>query len=86
MSPSSDDQPQSRPKRIKKKIDGWVILDKPLELQSTKAVGIIRRVFSAAKAGHSGTLDLWQRAYYLSPSVKQQRQSLMLWMPVRIIL
>ena len=57
MSPSSDNQPQSRPKRIKKKIDGWVILDKPLELQSTKAVGIIRRVFSAAKAGHSGTLD-----------------------------
>lgn len=44
-------------KRKKLKIDGWVILDKPLEVPSTKAVNIIRRSFSAAKAGHSGTLD-----------------------------
>ena len=48
-------QPQT--KRIKNKVDGWVILDKPLEVTSTQAVGIIRRAFSAAKAGHSGTLD-----------------------------
>ena len=44
-------------KRKKLKIDGWVILDKPLTVPSTKAVNIIRRSFSAAKAGHSGTLD-----------------------------
>jgi tRNA pseudouridine55 synthase len=39
------------------KVNGWVILDKPLEVTSTKAVNIIRRTFRAIKAGHSGTLD-----------------------------
>ena len=38
-------------------VHGWVILDKPEELSSSRAVGIVRRVFNAAKAGHSGTLD-----------------------------
>jgi tRNA pseudouridine55 synthase len=39
------------------KIDGWVILDKPVGLGSTKAVGRVRWLFGAAKAGHGGTLD-----------------------------
>ena len=39
------------------KIDGWVVLDKPLGMGSTQAVGRVRRLFSAAKAGHGGTLD-----------------------------
>ena len=38
-------------------VHGWVILDKPEELSSSRAVGIVRRVFNAAKAGHGGTLD-----------------------------
>ena len=38
-------------------VHGWVILDKPEGLSSSRAVGIVRRVFSAAKAGHGGTLD-----------------------------
>jgi tRNA pseudouridine55 synthase len=38
-------------------ISGWVNLDKPLELGSTPAVSIIRRLFDAKKAGHAGTLD-----------------------------
>ena len=44
-------------KRPKNKVNGWVILDKPLEVTSTQAVSIVRRAFGAAKAGHSGTLD-----------------------------
>ena len=39
------------------KIDGWVVLDKPLGLGSTPAVGRVRRLFGAQKAGHGGTLD-----------------------------
>src|SRR5690242_17960606 len=39
------------------KIDGWVVLDKPLGLGSTQAVGRVRRLFGAQKAGHGGTLD-----------------------------
>ncbi len=38
-------------------VSGWVVLDKPLNLNSTKAVAIIRRLFNAQKAGHAGTLD-----------------------------
>ena len=38
-------------------VHGWLILDKPLGLSSSKAVGIVRRIFTAAKAGHGGTLD-----------------------------
>ncbi len=39
------------------KVDGWLILDKPLGMTSTQAVGAIRRLFDAQKAGHGGTLD-----------------------------
>jgi tRNA pseudouridine55 synthase len=38
-------------------VNGWVILDKPSGVTSTHAVNVVRRVFDAAKAGHSGTLD-----------------------------
>lgn len=38
-------------------IHGWLVLDKPVNITSTQAVGIVRRVFNAQKAGHSGTLD-----------------------------
>jgi tRNA pseudouridine55 synthase len=43
-----------RPKRI---VDGWLILDKPIGLTSTEALGIVKRCYGAAKAGHAGTLD-----------------------------
>ncbi|HEY3147482.1 MAG TPA: tRNA pseudouridine(55) synthase TruB, partial [Dongiaceae bacterium] len=39
------------------KVDGWLILDKPVDLTSTQAVNIVRRIFDAQKAGHAGTLD-----------------------------
>ena len=38
-------------------VNGWVCLDKPLEMGSTEAVSKIRRLFNAQKAGHAGTLD-----------------------------
>lgn len=38
-------------------IHGWLILDKPLNMTSTQAVGYVRRMFNAQKAGHAGTLD-----------------------------
>src|SRR5947207_11699060 len=39
------------------KVDGWVVLDKPIGLGSTPAVSKVRRLFGAQKAGHGGTLD-----------------------------
>jgi tRNA pseudouridine55 synthase len=44
-------------KRKGKPINGWVILDKPLGRSSTWAVGQVRHITGAAKAGHGGTLD-----------------------------
>ncbi|MEO0944610.1 MAG: tRNA pseudouridine(55) synthase TruB [Pseudomonadota bacterium] len=45
--------------RRKKGFDtsGWIILDKPLEMTSTQAVGKVKWLFNANKAGHAGTLD-----------------------------
>ena len=38
-------------------VHGWLVLDKPQGLTSTKAVSIVKRLADAAKAGHAGTLD-----------------------------
>ncbi|MEO0682753.1 MAG: tRNA pseudouridine(55) synthase TruB [Pseudomonadota bacterium] len=38
-------------------IHGWLILDKPLDVGSTEAVGKARWALQARKAGHAGTLD-----------------------------
>ena len=42
---------------VKIAVNGWLILDKPLGMTSAAAVARVRRLFSAAKAGHAGTLD-----------------------------
>jgi tRNA pseudouridine55 synthase len=41
----------------KQRVHGWLILDKPYGMTSTQAVGKIRWLFNAEKAGHGGTLD-----------------------------
>src|SRR5262245_28328174 len=38
-------------------VHGWLVLDKPTFMTSTQAVAAVRRIFSAQKAGHAGTLD-----------------------------
>jgi tRNA pseudouridine55 synthase len=38
-------------------IDGIFLLDKPLELSSNHALQCVKRLFGAAKAGHTGSLD-----------------------------
>lgn len=47
----------SQPKTKKRAISGWVVLNKPYDFTSTQAVGKVRWLLSAAKAGHAGTLD-----------------------------
>jgi tRNA pseudouridine55 synthase len=46
-----------QPKRQKRDISGWLVLDKPYDMTSTQAVGKVRWLFGAKKAGHAGTLD-----------------------------
>jgi tRNA pseudouridine55 synthase len=38
-------------------VHGWLVLDKPVGLTSTQALGRVKRIFQAQKAGHAGTLD-----------------------------
>ena len=44
-------------KRIKRDVNGWLVLDKPVGMTSTHAVSVVRRLFQAKRAGHAGTLD-----------------------------
>ncbi len=44
-------------KRRGRPVHGWLVLDKPVGVSSTRAVAIVRRLFDAEKAGHGGTLD-----------------------------
>jgi tRNA pseudouridine55 synthase len=44
-------------KRRGRSIHGWLVLDKPADMTSTQAVGLVRRLTDARKAGHGGTLD-----------------------------
>ena len=53
---ATKDKPMARRKKGTP-VHGWVVLDKPLGLTSTQAVGAVRRAFNAQKAGHAGTLD-----------------------------
>ena len=46
-----------RPRAGQREIDGVVLLDKPMGITSHTAVRAVRRLFAAAKAGHTGTLD-----------------------------
>lgn len=47
----------SQAKFNKRDVSGWLILNKPYDMTSTQAVGKIRWLFGAKKAGHAGTLD-----------------------------
>ena len=42
---------------MKRQIDGVLLLDKPIGLTSNSALQKAKRLFNAAKAGHTGTLD-----------------------------
>ncbi|MGD9802598.1 MAG: tRNA pseudouridine(55) synthase TruB [Hyphomicrobiaceae bacterium] len=38
-------------------VHGWLVLDKPRAVTSTQALGAVKRLYAAQKAGHAGTLD-----------------------------
>lgn len=51
------DRRQEQKRRDKRDVHGWIVLDKPVGMTSTHAVAVIKRLFSARRAGHAGTLD-----------------------------
>jgi tRNA pseudouridine55 synthase len=50
-------QPNARRNVAKQDVHGWIVLDKPIGMTSTHAVSIVKRLYSAKRAGHAGTLD-----------------------------
>ena len=55
---AQDARPTARPpRRVKAEVNGWLVLDKPVGMTSTHAVGRLKHLFNARKAGHAGTLD-----------------------------
>jgi len=46
-----------QPRRVRRPVDGILLLDKPLGLSSNHALQRARGMLQAAKAGHTGTLD-----------------------------
>jgi tRNA pseudouridine55 synthase len=54
---SPSQQAENQKKSKKRDVHGWIVLDKPIGMTSTHAVAVIKRLFSAKRAGHAGTLD-----------------------------
>ncbi|TNE67130.1 MAG: tRNA pseudouridine(55) synthase TruB [Alphaproteobacteria bacterium] len=44
-------------RRKGEKVDGWLVIDKPLGISSAKVVGTVKWALKAQKVGHGGTLD-----------------------------
>jgi tRNA pseudouridine55 synthase len=56
--PRVENKPErAQPRREKRDVHGWLILDKPVGMTSTHAVSMVKRLFHAKRAGHAGTLD-----------------------------
>lgn len=54
---TSEKSKQMARKKKGRPVHGWLVLDKPLNMTSTSAVARTKRLLSAQKAGHAGTLD-----------------------------
>ena len=52
--PEAAERPRRKPRA---EVNGWINLDKPVGVTSTQAVGRLKHLFNARKAGHAGTLD-----------------------------
>ena len=72
-------------KRDKRDVHGWCVLDKPVGMTSTHAVAVVKRLFSAKRAGHAGTLDPLASGCCRSRSARRPRPFPTSWMAARPI-
>jgi len=63
---------QPKVKKAWKQVDGVLLLDKAQGMTSNDALQKARRLFSAAKGGHTGTLDPWLQACCLFALVRRR--------------
>lgn len=57
MQPTAQNTKKTQVKRVKRRIDGVLLLDKPLGFSSNQALQKVKWLYQAEKAGHTGTLD-----------------------------
>jgi len=57
VTPGTDLPSPALQKQPRRRIDGVLLLDKPLGISSQTVVTTVKRLLQAAKAGHTGTLD-----------------------------
>ena len=55
--PRARQKKNNQPRRDRRDVHGWIVLDKPIGMTSTQAVAVAKRLFQAKRAGHAGTLD-----------------------------
>ena len=55
--PRAKQKKNNQPRRDRRDVHGWIVLDKPIGMTSTQAVAVVKRLFQAKRAGHAGTLD-----------------------------
>jgi tRNA pseudouridine55 synthase len=55
--PARAREKKTQKKREKRDVHGWIVLDKPIGMTSTHAVAVAKRLFTARRVGHAGTLD-----------------------------
>ncbi|HEY0562423.1 MAG TPA: tRNA pseudouridine(55) synthase TruB [Methylophilus sp.] len=55
--PTKTREKKTQVKRIKRNINGVLLIDKPLGYSSNQALQKVKWLYQAAKAGHTGTLD-----------------------------
>lgn len=49
--------PNQTSRAPKQRLHGWINFDKPYDMTSTQAVGVVKRLLRPEKIGHAGTLD-----------------------------
>src|SRR3569833_517345 len=57
--PREKQNQNQQPRREKRDIHVWIVLDNPIGMTSTQAVAVVKRLFSAKRAGHAGTFVLF---------------------------
>ena len=66
-------QQQGQPRRDKRDVHGWIVLDKPIGMTSTHAVAVVKRLFQAKRAGHAARSIRSPPAACRSPWVRPPR-------------
>jgi tRNA pseudouridine55 synthase len=76
-------KPQDQPKRKKRDVNGWLVLDKPVGMTSTHAVSVVKRLLQPSAPATPARLTRWHPACCPSRSEKRPRRCRSSWTGAR---